>query len=73
MARASNLGVATVKRVRDGTCIANRRTLKAIISATQGEVTMTDLLSVAVESDDERSNATSSRVVAPISNMERDL
>ncbi len=73
MARASNLGVATVKRVRDGTCIANRRTLKAIIAATEGEVTMTDLISVALENDDERNDATSPRVVFAINNTERDI
>lgn len=49
LARAAKLGVATVKRVRDGTSIANRRTLEAIVDATDGAVTISDLVSVAVE------------------------
>lgn len=49
LARSSGLGVATVKRVRDGTCIANRKTLDAIVEVTGGLVTLTDLISVAVE------------------------
>lgn len=49
LARSSGLGVATVKRARDGTCIASRRTLAAIVDATGGAVTLSDLISVAVE------------------------
>ncbi|WP_316300501.1 helix-turn-helix transcriptional regulator [Aliisedimentitalea sp. MJ-SS2] len=53
LARASGLGVATVKRVRDGTCIASRKTLNAIVDATDGAVTIAELISVALEAGSE--------------------
>ena len=40
------LSAATVLRARDGICFPNRRTLMAIVRATDGQVTILDLVAV---------------------------
>ncbi|MFV1808826.1 hypothetical protein [Phaeobacter sp. Ax4a-4a] len=53
-ARIAGLGVATVVRARDGVGIGNRRTLQAIINATDGAVTASDLVETAMQDHTDR-------------------
>lgn len=48
-ARETGLGVATISRLRKGDGMGSRRTLNAIVQATGGSVTITDLVEVAVQ------------------------
>lgn len=51
-AKAAGLSPATVMRVRDGTVIPSRRTLLAIVTATERRVSVNELMSVCVDPDD---------------------
>ena len=47
------LSAPTILRVRDGVNIPSRRTLKAIVAATSGLVTIQDLIAIATETEKE--------------------
>lgn len=52
-ASSTGLGLATISRARNGVGLGSRRTMTAIVRATGGEVTISDLVATAVENDPE--------------------